>query len=113
MSDAGEKERAGVSDNEAYSDFERGERQALLQVRSFVIKHGPKEVDAFCAQRLHDIRMDARHAACAPPTPSSCSQNNKSRNSDLEKVGIQTDAKHKKAANPLGLAANSGCGDRI
>lgn len=43
-----------------YSDFERGERQALLQVRSFIAKHGLKEADAFCQQRLHDIMMDAR-----------------------------------------------------
>ena len=46
-----------------YSEFERGERQALLQVRSFIAMHGKREVDAFCAQRLHDIAMDARHAA--------------------------------------------------
>lgn len=45
-----------------YSEFERGERQALLQVRSFITMHGPKEADAFCAQRLHDIAMDRRHA---------------------------------------------------
>lgn len=43
-----------------YSEFEKGEREALLQVRSFIIKHGKKEVDTFCAQRLHDIEMDAR-----------------------------------------------------
>lgn len=43
-----------------YTEFEQGERQALLQVRSFITKHGKKEVDAFCAQRLHDIAMDAR-----------------------------------------------------
>lgn len=47
-------------DGELYSQFENGERQALLQVRSFITKHGAKEVDAFCAQRLHDIMMDAR-----------------------------------------------------
>lgn len=50
-----------------YSEFEKGERQALLQVRSFIIKHGTKEVDAFCAQRLHDIMMDRRHAGRATP----------------------------------------------
>jgi hypothetical protein len=37
------------------------ERQTLLNVRTFITKHGVKEVDAYCAQRLHDIRMDARH----------------------------------------------------
>jgi hypothetical protein len=44
-----------------FTEFEEGEREALLQVRSFIAKHGTKEVDAYCAQRLHDIRMDARH----------------------------------------------------
>lgn len=43
-----------------YSEFEKGERQALLEVRGFITKHGTKEVDAYCAQRLHDIMMDAR-----------------------------------------------------
>lgn len=43
------------------SEFEKGERQALLEVRSFITKHGTKEVDAYCRQRLHDIAMDARH----------------------------------------------------
>lgn len=52
---------------EAYNDFEQGERQALLQVRSFITKHGTKEVDAYCAQRLHDIMMDARYARLKPP----------------------------------------------
>jgi hypothetical protein len=52
-----------VNGDEPYSEFERGERQALLQVRSFILKHGLKEVDAYCAQRLHDIKMDARHYA--------------------------------------------------
>lgn len=47
---------------EEFTEFEKGERQALLQVRSFIINHGTKEVDAYCAQRLHDIRMDARSA---------------------------------------------------
>lgn len=46
--------------SECYTEFERGEREALLQVRSFLIKHGAREVDAFCAQRVHDIMMDAR-----------------------------------------------------
>jgi hypothetical protein len=54
-----------------FTDFEKGERQALLEVRSFITKHGLKEVDTYCAQRLHDIRMDAIHR-------------DKSRNSDLE-----------------------------
>lgn len=44
-----------------YSEFEKGERAALLQVRSFLAHHGAKEVDAFCMQRLHDIAMDRRH----------------------------------------------------
>ena len=43
-----------------YTEFEKGERAALLQVRSFIIKHGKSQVDAFCAQRLHDIAMDAQ-----------------------------------------------------
>jgi len=55
-----------------YTDFEKGERQALLEVRSFITKHGMKEVDTYCAQRLHDIHMDAFHR-------------DKSRNSDLER----------------------------
>ncbi len=44
-----------------YSEHEQGERAALLQVRSFIAKHGLKEVDAFCAQRLDDIKMDRLH----------------------------------------------------
>ncbi|WP_374414249.1 hypothetical protein [Novosphingobium colocasiae] len=44
-----------------YTEFEQGERAALLEVRSFIIKHGLKEVDAYCAQRLHDIQMDRTH----------------------------------------------------
>lgn len=51
----------GGSMEPAYTAQEVGERTALLQVRSFVIKNGHAEVDAFCAQRLHDIAMDARH----------------------------------------------------
>jgi hypothetical protein len=43
-----------------YSEFEEGERQALLQVRTFIAHHGVKEVGDYCAQRLHDIQMDAR-----------------------------------------------------
>ncbi len=50
----------------SFTDFEQGERQALLEVRSFILKHGLKEVDAYCAQRLHDIRMDARHRTLTP-----------------------------------------------
>lgn len=45
------------------SEFEKGERQALLEVRSFITKHGTKEVDAYCQQRLHDINMDAKPRA--------------------------------------------------
>lgn len=48
------------SRDDDYCEYELGERAALLQVRSFIIKHGLREVDAFCAQRLHDIKMDAR-----------------------------------------------------
>jgi hypothetical protein len=44
-----------------YTEFEQGERQALLQLRSFIARHGVKEVGDYAAQRLHDIRMDARH----------------------------------------------------
>lgn len=44
---------------EPFTEFEEGERQALLQVRSFIATHGTKEVGDYCAQRLHDIRMDA------------------------------------------------------
>lgn len=52
-----------------FTEFEQGERAALLQLRSFITNQGltlkgaalTREVDAFCAQRLHDIRMDAAH----------------------------------------------------
>lgn len=44
-----------------YTEFEKGERAALLQIRSFITKHGVKELDAYCAQRLHDIKMDRLH----------------------------------------------------
>lgn len=54
-----------------YTEFEKGERQALLEVRSFVTKHGTKEVDAYCMQRLHDIRMDNLHAAKKAPATAS------------------------------------------
>lgn len=50
-----------MSDEPKYTEFEKGEREALLQVRGFIAKHGIKEVDDFCWQRLHDIQMDARH----------------------------------------------------
>lgn len=53
----------------SFTDFQQGERQALLEVRSFILKHGLKEVDAYCAQRLHDIRMDARHRTLTAPPP--------------------------------------------
>lgn len=49
-----------MRDEPAYTEFEQGERQALLEVRSFIAKRGLKELDAYCAQRLHDIAMDAR-----------------------------------------------------
>jgi hypothetical protein len=49
-----------MSIEETYDEFTRGERQALLRVRSFITKHGVREVDAYCAQRLHDIMMDNR-----------------------------------------------------
>jgi hypothetical protein len=39
--------------------LEQGERYALLKVRTFIAMNGTKEVDAYCAQRLHDIMMDA------------------------------------------------------
>jgi hypothetical protein len=55
-----------VSDPQ-YTEFEMGERQALLQLRSFIIKHGKDQVDDFCAQRLHDIKMDARHRQLKSP----------------------------------------------
>jgi hypothetical protein len=42
-----------------YTEFEQGERQALLQVRSFIAQHGTKEVSDYAAQRLHDLKMDA------------------------------------------------------
>lgn len=38
---------------------EASERETLLQIRTFITRHGLKEVDAYCAQRLHDIHMDA------------------------------------------------------
>jgi regulator of protease activity HflC (stomatin/prohibitin superfamily) len=37
------------------------ERRTLLEVRSFITKHGRAHVDAYCQQRLHDMAMDARH----------------------------------------------------
>lgn len=49
----------------ADDEFNRGERQALLEVRSFILKHGVKEVDAYCAQRLHDIAIDAKPSRIA------------------------------------------------
>jgi hypothetical protein len=48
-----------VSEQFVFTDFERGERQALLKLRTFITKHGTKEVDQYAAQRLHDIRQDA------------------------------------------------------
>lgn len=51
---------AGIRREPVYSEYQDGERAALLQVRSFIIKHGKAQVDAYCAQRLHDIAMDAR-----------------------------------------------------
>lgn len=53
-----------------YSEHEKGERAALLNVRSFIVHHGLKEVDAFCAQRLHDIMMDRRHYDAKPSNKS-------------------------------------------
>jgi hypothetical protein len=44
----------------AYTEFEQGERQALLELRSFIAKRGTKKVDAYCAQRLADIESDTR-----------------------------------------------------
>lgn len=49
------------ADEPTYTEFEEGERQALIEVRSFIAKRGLKEVDTFCAQRLADIKADARH----------------------------------------------------
>lgn len=54
---------SGFDPARSYSAYQQGERAALLQVRSFIISHGRAHVDAFCAQRLHDIAMDARHDA--------------------------------------------------
>lgn len=48
-------------DQLVYTESEQGERNALLAVRGFITMHGPAEVDAYCAQRLHDIAMDRRH----------------------------------------------------
>lgn len=48
-----------MSRDPSYTEFEQGERQALLQVRSFIARHGTKEVGDYAAQRLHDIKMDA------------------------------------------------------
>ncbi len=58
-----------------YSARDQGFREALLQVRSFIAKHGKGEVDAFCAQALHDLRMDTLHwnaAEAAPVTKVTC-----------------------------------------
>lgn len=43
------------------SDVERGRHDAFLEVRSFIIKHGKDQVDAFCMQALADMRSDAEH----------------------------------------------------
>lgn len=43
------------------SEEERGYRQAMIEVRSFIAHHGKKDVDAFCMQALHDICVDAEH----------------------------------------------------
>lgn len=75
-----------VNRNPDYSEHEKGERAALLQVRSFITKHGVKEVDMFCAQRLHDILMDA--------------QPRKIRNSEFGSFGITPTPGTKKPANP-------------
>ena len=53
----------------AFSEFEQGERHALLELRKFVSTQGlrlkgaalVREVDVFCATRLHDLRQDAEH----------------------------------------------------
>lgn len=50
-----------------FTEFEQGERQALLQLRTFITKHGVKEVDQYAAQRLHDIRQDALHRQRSKP----------------------------------------------
>jgi hypothetical protein len=58
-----------------YSTRDQGFREALLQVLSFIAKHGKAEVDAFCAQALHDLRMDTLHwnaAEAAPVTKITC-----------------------------------------
>jgi hypothetical protein len=60
-----------MADEPQYTEFEKGERQALLQVRSFIAHHGKAEVADYCAQRLHDIMMDARHRQQQPRRPSS------------------------------------------
>lgn len=55
-----------VEIDDPFSDFEKGERQALMEVRSFITKHGTKNVDAYCAQRLFDISMDAMQGQNKP-----------------------------------------------
>ena len=40
---------------------QRGYRRAMLEVRTFIARHGNKEVDQFCMQALADMRNDAEH----------------------------------------------------
>jgi hypothetical protein len=50
-----------------FTEFEQGERQALLELRSFIINQSQRlkgkrlvdEIDAYCATRLSDLRADA------------------------------------------------------
>jgi hypothetical protein len=50
-----------MADEPAYSAEEQVERRVLLDLRSFIAKHGTKQVDQYCAQRLHDMRQDRLH----------------------------------------------------
>lgn len=40
--------------------MEQGEKIALIQARTFITKHGVKDMDAYCQQRCHDIDMDIK-----------------------------------------------------
>jgi hypothetical protein len=60
-----------MSRKPSYTDYERGMRQALIEVNSFIAMHGKRQLNEFCAERLHCIWMDAAHrdekGRLAPP----------------------------------------------
>jgi hypothetical protein len=75
-----------------WTEFEEGERDALLRVRTFIALHGTGEVDDYCMQRLHDIRMDAMHREKGAPSEQ-----------DLTRIAV-TGVGEKSAIDPADLA---------